>query len=391
VVWVHESAAEAWGLPPRLGPDHADTVAELVGRGCRDVGDSGWLAVDAAPTVYLAFPAYSGDFSGLAGAGELLQAVELFRREVGFAHMFSGPSTVHKLIRSLARPGEPEEEPEVPFVKSAWTVPASSWGLTELEALEAAGRRWIRCFDRSGSYLSAWAGVTLPEGTWSSFGAGVLEVGSESAKPAGYWLLERQVLDELAAGMFDPFRRFGDVDGPVWLTTPLAQLATELAGEPVPYLEAHLAAERIRSLDSTAARLREAREHLYADPRPPAIAARRALKDGYSGATNWFENGKRHPDPLARPAWTRTIHDRYVANTYRSLAKATPGPWAFTEIDTALFAFDDVDQVPDEFRLGGLGGWEPKGRALSIEEAAAALATPGGHHAVVLLAEGRER
>lgn len=387
IVWVHETAAQAWGLPERLAPDHAEAVGKSIQASCRSVGDTGWSVVDGAHTVHLAFPAYSGDFAGLDTAGELLQAVEAFRHAVGFAYVISGAKTVHTLIETMSHPGETELEPELdpPRTRTAWAVPANQWGLADLEPLAAAGRTWVRCFDRVSSYLAVWQGTTLSDGEWVTSGAGVAEPGPESSRPAGYWLVDP---DQLPAGLgsFDPWRQHGDRPGPRWITTPLLQLAVDIADSPVAYDRALVASGRCRALDKPGARLRDARIALEAQGGPPALSALRVVKNAYSVATSWFADSVRPPSPLARPCWTHTIHDRHVASCWRSLEKAVPGPFAFAMNDTALFALDAPGEIPDGLRCdGALGSWKPKGDPIAIGDAIAA----GGPIQIIKLAAGQ--
>jgi hypothetical protein len=86
---------------------------------------------------------------------------------------------------------------------------------------------------------------------------------------------------------------------------------------------------------------------------------------------------------VPRPAWRRTILDRFIANTYRSLAGATPAPFAWTGQDTVLFALADPEATPDGLRMGlELGAWKPKGRAAPRAAAEAALHA-GGYPALL--------
>ena len=91
--------------------------------------------------------------------------------------------------------------------------------------------------------------------------------------------------------MPDPFRRHGATEGLIWLTTPLVQLATELADQAGTQLvakEAWLSSERSRPLDTPATRLADARQELMEDPAPEAAVALSVLKEGYAAATAWL-------------------------------------------------------------------------------------------------------
>jgi hypothetical protein len=168
-------------------------------------------------------------------------------------------------------------------------------------------------------------------------------------------------------------------------------LATELADQAGTQLvakEAWLSSERSRPLDTPATRLADARQALMEDPAPEAAVALSVLKEGYAAATAWFENGPQPPHPLARPDWKRTVHDRFVANTWRSLGRSEIAPVGMTDVDAALFAVDEPG-LPAGLKAGtGLGSWKLKGRVLEIGEALRALEA-GGPAAVVATAEPR--
>lgn len=386
VVWVHESVHEQWRLPATASADHLRLFpgARADRRAVEVAERSGWVTCDGPVPVHVAFPRYCGDFAGCESPAALHDAVESWRRALGLAYVYSGASTLHALIRSTTRLSPAGPEPAgVEFTSSAWSVPANSWGpAVDSFALVARARGFVRCFDRSGSYLAAWSGLRLgTDERWVHMRGGSMPVMPESARPAGYVLVDR---DELPApdGRFDPFRRHGDPAGPVWLTMPLAHLAVELHGRPMPIREAWVQRDALRPLDRAAERVRDAREQLAG----PALEA---LKVGYAAATAWFEFGPR-TGPLARPHWRRSIIDRAVANTYRGLSKCTPAPLALADIDTAVFAVAEPDAVPDGLRLGtGLGAWKPKGAVLEAGDAIDAY-TGGGARAVVRLAEGRQ-
>lgn len=377
VVWCHETA----GL----------TADAVMGAGAERAGTSpGWFVWPGKPKVHCALPAVSGDFAGARDAEQLGGAVELWREHVGMAYVISGPNTVHKLVQSLGTVPDPVEAPQLDpaYRATAWATPANVWAPDALDVLAAAGLRWVSVFDRAGSYLSAWRGAALSAGEWTHEGRAILATtSSETTKPAGYWLVEPDQLPN-PGGVFDPWRRHTDPDGPVWLTTPLMQLAVEVAGEPIKASDLWWAAGRCRALDPAAGRLAGARLALEAGGTQASGVALRALKDAYSGATSWFEYGPRPGDPLGRPHWRHTILDRFVANTYRALAQATPAPFAHAEIDAALFALPGFGTVPDGLKPApALGGWKRKGAPVAMADALAAY-TKGGPRAVIALAEG---
>lgn len=370
VVWVHDTV-----------PWKADEV------GGRAVGGGGWVILDGEPKVHVALARQLDQFVGTEDVFALGRAVEHWRRHLGIAYLFSGASTIHKLIATTGRVPEQTDPPvfDVPYQATAWAVPSNSWApVGVLEVCAAFGRRWVRAFDRSGSYLSAWRGAALPAGTWTKVGRCKAIPGPESAKPAGYWLVDRGRLPEWP-GLFDPWRRHTDPEGPIWLTTPLVQLAVDLTDEPLVARAGWWAADRCRSIDAAAERIAGARHLLAANEDAAAAVTLAALKEAYAGATAWFEYGPQHPDPLARPSWRHTILDRYVANTWRALSQAIPGPFALTEIDAALFALNEPDEFPLGLRTEGLGAWKPKGEPVPIHMG---LTTHRDPHSLIAQAEG---
>lgn len=375
VVFVHETAHGRLGLSNR--PPGQQAPAPFLAPG-RRVGMTGWTVVEGNPSVHVAFPGWSGDFAGTADAAALLDAVEAFRTAVDFTYLFSAAATVHKMINGRREIGVPEPHPPIEWAQAAWSVPTHTW-LRPLSS-EEQGRGWVRAFDRNGSYLAAWRSCVLGLGEWVEEGPRPLAVGPESRRPSGYWLIDPPAVP---AGLPDPFTRHRGRDGdPIWVTTPLVQLATEL-GSPVRLYASYVSMDKGRALDAVAARLDAARLALADQPAPLG-----AVKECYKGGTAWFEHGLKPPEPLARPDWRRTIIDRHCANTFRALQKAAPGPFALSEIDCALFALESPDAVPEGLRMGsGLGAWKPKGEPVPMTTVAAALES-GGARAALRLAEG---
>ena len=403
VIAVHPGAHHVMGLPERF-PHEGDRPRLEFARAAmgpttsvREIGSAGGLVVERhdAPRVLICFPGYSGEFAGAANAGELARALARFSTALGFGYAYSAASTVHKLIERCQPRGHglgppaPHPALEPPYLPTAWSVPAAAWSraLTEDER----ARPWLVVADRSGSYLSAWRSCPLAVGSWSQEPEQILEPGPESRRPCGYWLVEHAAVAALVPGALpDPFRRHGARPGAlVWLTTPLVQLAAELAekaGERLVVRQAWLSSERSRPLDVAATRLAQAREELAGERSPEAGEALAVIKEGYAAATAWFENGPQPPHPLGRPDWKRTIHDRFVANTWRSLARSDVPPVGLTDVDAALFPVV-TPELPAGLRAGtGLGSWKLKGRALPMAEALDALEA-AGPGAVVAMAE----
>ena len=405
IVAVHPSAHFLLGLPETKGDISepggeglrlrfgADALSEATS--VREVGDSGGMVVERAgrARTQVMFPAYSGEFAGAADAGELVEAIELFCSAIGFGYLYSAASTVHRLIEFTQprgkRLGPPAVHPvlDPPYAPMGYSVPAAAWS-RPLSAAERA-RGWVVVCDRNGSYLSAWGSCVVADGGWAHQAAPFpVPPGKEPSRPAGYWLMDTAELAAITPAEWpDPFRRHRPGGEAVWLTTPLLQLAADLAGDrPLTVLEAWTA-DRIRPLDEAASRLAKARTQLVADPRPAARLALAAIKAGYVAATAWFEFGARPPAPLARPDWRRTIHDRFVANTWRSLRKSAVAPFALTDVDAALFALDDPAVPPDGLPMGtDLRSWKAKGRPVPMAQAVAAF-DAGGPGAVIELAE----
>jgi hypothetical protein len=212
--------------------------------------------------------------------------------------------------------------------------------------------------------------------------------------PAGYWFVDVAPLRGalgLGSTKPDPFAKLGAPDGPQWLTTPLAQLAHDLAaalGLDLRALAAYTQAEHGRYLTKPAERIRAAREALSLDKSPAAAAALAIVKTGYSAALGWCEYSNKPPDRLAHPYWNRAVIDRFGANAWRSLETAEPAPFAWVDIDACLFAAEapEVAPWPAEKIGQGFGCWKQKGRAVPMAEAAKALRA-GNVRAIVALAE----
>jgi hypothetical protein len=397
ILAIHESAHDRLGLPARP-TDPASFMDGSANVDVRQVGNSGWRIVRTpAGELHVMAPMWSGDFRGAADAAELRDALAAFAGAVGWDWLYSGASTVHHLVKRLA--SEPLPVPEAhPQLSPEWqgmaaSVPAYAW-LRELTPTERAGG-FVRLFDRSGSYLAAWEGCPLPVGEWRPVeGPFPVEAGAESSRQAGYWLIDRAELEAITPpDLPDPFARWGDPSESVWLTTPLLQLAAEMAagaGVSLTCRSAWLAAGKRRTLEAAGRRLSAARTRLTADAAAgsaPARLALSALKEAYAGAVAWLEFGPKPPDPLARPDWRRTLLDRYAANVYRNLSASDPRPFGLSDVDCAAFALASP-VTPRGLRLGTeLGAWKPKGRPVPMGEALAALEADGMHGLIRLALE----
>lgn len=356
--------ADGWGA-------WAARTVEAAGLRCRTIGNGGWTVIDGSQRVHLVPVGVSGEFGGAVDAAGLGAAVEAFRKGVGFEYRYSAASTVKSLIKATTRLTEPDVHPEIDgYTPSAWRVRSHVWqrALTGDEIRTG----WVRAFDRNASYLAAWGGLTLAKSGWVD-GSWPL-TGTESSKPPGYWLIDTAALniDELP----DPFARAGD--GPVWLTTPLAHLAQEIADRQNVALEplrVVWATDRWRPLDGAAKRLNAARASLDGAAGRLAWAA---VKDGYATVTGQMGFTLQPPDPLARPDWARAIWDRNAANTWRALDRCPQRPFALTHIDTALFAVDNPDAVPTGLDVSHIAGkWKPAGIPVPMADALQAYEDTG--------------
>lgn len=394
ILAVHPAAHLVLGLPAELPTDTVPWLdAGSESAAVERIGGSGWRKISTPNgVVHLAFPAWSGDFAKSADALELAAALDAYAGAVGLAYVFSGPSTVHHLIRQHSRSltvPDPHPELDPAWSDLAFAVPVGSWQRQPTEAEREL--RFARAYDRAGSYLSAWEGAALPDGPWVEVSEPfTAPTGPEPKRPAGYWLVRRSALAELSgATLPDPFVRADPAGRHVWLTTPLLQLAVELAtaqGRSVIVERAWLAARGLRALDAAAVQLRKGRLALKADPSPAAALALDVLKDSYARSVAWLEFAKHPPDSLARPAWRRTVIDRFMANTWRGLAKSSPAPLAYSDVDTALFLLPAADADPAGLRLGSaLGSWKPKGAPAPAAAVLAALADGGTRAALALL------
>lgn len=299
----------------------------------------------------------------------------------GNAAKYSPPGAIHQLIK-LAHPrlgrALPEPVLDPPWRDTAYSVPANAWSRKLTEDERGAG--WVRAFDRSGSYLSAWSSAELPYGAWVEEGPRHVARSLREKLPPGYYLVEAAAdswwwwLPRLTYRHQD--QRGG---GPRWITAPMA---TQLAhrGIGVHVLHSWTTVESTRALDATAALLSRARVGLRDNP-----AALAELKFGYAGAVAWWEHGPKS-GPMARPAWRRTVMDRFVVNTWRSLMATWPYPFAMTDVDTALFALPAADTRPRNLRVGPeLGAWRPKGEAVKMRDVTRAWKDGGAHAALKLM------
>lgn len=399
ILALHESAHERLSLSAKP-TDPAPFMAGSPTADVRQVGNSGWRIVRTpAGEVHVMAPAWSGDFRGATDPAELRDALAAFGAAVGYDWLYSGASTIHHLAKRTARDPLPVPSPHPELIPEwqgmAASVPAYAWQ-RELSAAERE-RGYLALFDRSGSYLAAWEGCPLPVGEWRELpGPFPVKAGSESRRPLGYWLLRRAELETITpVGRPDPFARWGDPEPLLWLTTPLLQLASELAGAAGAELtceRAWVSDGRRRALEAVGRKLAGARERLTSDAAAgsaPARLALEALKEAYAGAVAWLEFGPKPPDPLARPDWRRTLLDRYAANVYRNLAAATPSPLGLSDVDCAAFALESPDAEPQGLRMGtALGAWKPKGRPVPMADGLAALENGGMHELIRVAGEG---
>lgn len=382
VLWVHEAAARAWRLPA----DPAALARVLPAMPDDARSSDAWVRLSR--DLHVAIPGYDGYFAGLPTPEDLGAALRTFRELTGTTFLYSAPATVLHLIgeRFTGRPPS-SAPPDVAYAQAAYAVPAHAWARQEDAADLVAALPYVRLFDRRGSYLAAWRSVELPDGEWR---AGPIDLGYDDATAIarvapGYYLVDLRALRPYFAVncLPDPFlrapRRTADGDheasndGPVWLTAPLAQLAAELAqeiGDTLAVQRSVTGARAVRPLDRPAERLADAVRTLEERTDPVSAAVLEAVKDGYKRATAHLEYGRRPPHPLARPAWRHTIVDRHVANTWRSIRKATRRPLAVGGVDSAVFPVSDEADIPAGLRADGtLGSWRRRGRLMARAQA----------------------
>jgi hypothetical protein len=409
VVQVLPAAHDALGLPEvwSVGPEAAGAelldahplAARAIARGVPvrlASNASGALAVGEthADTVEIDFPAWSGsgDFRGAVDLDGLERSTVLYAEALGLTYATSGAATVTHLIRNLnPKLGPAWPEPEaVNWKRARHAVPGNGWH-RELSTAEKA-RPYVVVYDRSGSYASTWGGLVIGTGRWELM-TGPVEVSTKDT-PAGYWLVDVDPLREalgLGTTRGDPFAKHGNPAGPQWLTTPLAQLARNLAdvaGLDLRALSAYLWPSLARPLNRPGERIRAARETLAADPSPEARAALAVVKTGYSAALGWCEYSNKAPDPLARPYMNRANIDRFGANLWRSLEHADPAPFGWVDIDACLFAVEAPEASPwPAAKIGpAYGQWKSKGRPVPMAEALELIET-GNVRGLVALAE----
>jgi hypothetical protein len=409
VVQVLPAAHDALGLPEvwSVGPEAAGAelldahplAARAIARGVPvrlASNASGALAVGEthADTVEIDFPAWSGsgDFRGAVDLDGLERSTVLYAEALGLTYATSGAATVTHLIRNLnPKLGPAWPEPEaVNWKRARHAVPGNGWH-RELSTTEKA-RPYVAVYDRSGSYASTWGGLVIGTGRWEPM-TGPVELPTKDT-PAGYWLIDVEPLREalgLGTTKGDPFAKHGNPTGPQWLTTPLAQLARDLAdaaGLDLRALSAYLWPSVARPLTKPGERIRAARQALAADLSPEARAALAVVKTGYSAALGWTEYSNKAPDPLARPYMNRANIDRFGANLWRSLEHADPAPFGWVDIDACLFAVEAPEASPwPAAKIGpAYGQWKSKGRPVPMAEALELIET-GNVRGLVALAE----
>jgi len=377
VVWVHETAFSAWGLP-----DEPDDLPKALAMPPDARSSPGWVRL--SKDVHVAIPDYSGDFAGTATPAELARALAMFRELVGIGFLYSAPSSALKMLETRFHGWRPTREAGVPFAASAFAVPAFTWSRPSHPTHPPEDGPLAQLFDRRGSYLAAWRSAELPDGEW------IAQSGPASAIAAdapGYYLVDFRSLGPYVAaqGLHDPFARAPRprpgapplADGRAWVTQPLARLAGELgeeAGVDVVVDRYVIADRKVRLLDGVAARLADARRTLEASADPVAPMVLAMIRDAYVRGTAHLEFGRRPPHPLHRPEWRHTIVDRHVANTYRSLRKSSRRPIVVGGVDGAVFIVSGPDDVPAGLPIGPeLGSWRRRGAAVPIARAIAEL------------------
>jgi hypothetical protein len=390
IIGVHESGHELLGVPASLPGAVPDGLrlgftarALEAGATVKEWGDSCWTVTElpGRPRCYLFFPAYGADFAGTPDGETLVGALRSWTDALDVAYLYSGAATVERLIRwkqpASHKLGVPHSEPALvePEWARGFSVPAHGWARQPTG--EEASRPFVQCFDRSGSFLAVWSGLWLPDGPWVESDAPTLPV---SDKECGYFLLAVNELRAITAGRPDPFRRNGHSSAEVWLTTPLAQLAGDVAREAditLTVRRAIVSSGQARRLDGVGAIMREARDRLAVDGDLASEAALRALKGSYSRVVTRLEScpGRPVTHELLRPYWHRAIVDRHAANTVRSLWKTNEAPLAWAGIDAAVWAVTGPDETPDGLTLGtSLGKWKRKGPPLAMADVADVLA-----------------
>jgi hypothetical protein len=416
IVQLWPQAHESLGLPKRWRPTEAgapelvDThplAARAIARGVavRLIDNTPGACYVGAVKVEIDFPAWgSGDWLPKTGEvpldlAQLESALVKFSEALGIVYATSAGATMTHLIenRNRDRSGkltitpagfEPELSPE-------WLHNGRGGYSRPLTAAELE-RPYVRAFDRSGSFGSAWKGLVTGLGHWEHL-AGPVELPKHDYPP-GYWLIDVDPLREaLGLGITkpDPFAKLGAPEGPQQYTTPLAQLARDLAdaaGLDLRALSADVQPLKGEHLTKPGEAVKRAREMLSADPSPEARAALAVVKTGYSAAPAQMEHSHKAPDELARAVWNRSMIDRWGANLWRSLEKADPAPFAWIDTDTALFALDGPDALPwpAKYIGTGYGQWKPKGAPAEMATAAELL-TAGDVLAVEALCIAKEK
>jgi hypothetical protein len=369
--------------PPTTGPRKTAAwlrSAKAAGWSLTLPGLAWWNAAERDGTeVCLHVPSWDrdADFAGTDDPATLRAALEGYSRAVGEPFRWGSAATADALLRhcgpGYSRLGE-SAEAGTPGAEDGYLEADYAWARPLTDA-ERAGL-YVHALDRSASYLAAAESLELGIGTPEHGGPADA---ADLARP-GYW---RVVLPTGAVpdGWPDPFHPAPTAearelpDGSRWAVTPTLELAAEL-GLSVAVLESVTWPEHRRALATWAARLRDAREILIADPSPAAELARLAVKRTYTAGIGRLGKADRAPQvgapahALYRPSWRAAIIGKARCNVARALLAASVAPFAVrndcayyiaAEPDPAAFGASiglKMGTSPGRFKVDGSAGAE---------------------------------
>jgi hypothetical protein len=222
---------------------------------------------------------------------------------------------------------------------------------------DTTAHEWVLGTDVNGAYLAVTGNVEL--GTGEPDHLGGQETTTELLKVPGYARLA-EVSDKIAGPCSN--LKSGDVL-PMPYVKYLAERGwiTEVAEVWVwPKVEAGQPIRHRRWLNSWGTVLRKGRATLMAEESVGArygLAAVKAVYQSFLGG--WLASERFNASTTLRPDWRDMVHSSAHANMLRSLAEATPRPFAVTMPDAAYFPATGPDDLPAGLTFcDQLGKWK---------------------------------
>lgn len=396
-VWIHPSAHESLGLPPRLAgaPDPSRRAREGIPHPFTETPSSGWRVTPpglhsfqtvqppgSPRSIDVGYLAYD-DAAGLAALepAEAVSALELYASAIGYPYRWSPGHVGAELLKyGRGRWGPSVANPPPPMASAPTETDLAWWRAPTLEELLEG---YVHAFDCNGRYLAACASIELGLGMPDELhGRGIR---FDRTRP-GYWLAE---LGPHALGPAIPDALPGPAAGPRWYTTPTLELA-EQVGALREITHAYVWLESSRALGTWQRRIRDARAKLvgHPEPGPDTIAALGLVKRTYTVTIGSFAGHFREPGhELYRPDWRHHVIALARSNLARRIARAGIRPLAI-DVDCIYLHSLEPDPAVAGAGLGlglGLGDFKHAG-TLPANVAARALEE---HRPIPALARAR--